>query len=171
MRYLVIVLAAAGMLLGGIAGLGYSQASSPYAKTPDVALQSNSGIHKIKHVIVIMQENRSFDSYFGTFPGADGIPMRNGKPVACIPNPAGGPCVQPYVTHNDLNGGGPHTAQAAASDIDGGEMDGFLKESELGKKGCTNTTDPNCVNGANAKGTQVMGYHTQSDIPNYWTYA
>jgi phospholipase C len=29
------------------------------------------GIHKIKHVIVIMQENRSFDEYFGTFPGAD----------------------------------------------------------------------------------------------------
>jgi len=24
------------------------------------------GIHKIKHVIVIQQENRSFDSYFGT---------------------------------------------------------------------------------------------------------
>ncbi len=33
------------------------------------------GIHKIKHVIVIQQENRSFDSYFGTYPGADGIPM------------------------------------------------------------------------------------------------
>ena len=27
-----------------------------------------TGIHKIKHVIVISQENRSFDSYFGTFP-------------------------------------------------------------------------------------------------------
>ena len=46
------------------------------------------GIHKIKHVIVIMQENRSFDSYFGTFPGADGIPMRNGKPTVCVPDPA-----------------------------------------------------------------------------------
>jgi phospholipase C len=32
-----------------------------------------SGIHKIKHVIVIMQENRSFDHYFGTYPGADGF--------------------------------------------------------------------------------------------------
>ncbi len=27
------------------------------------------GIQKIQHVIVIMQENRSFDSYFGTYPG------------------------------------------------------------------------------------------------------
>ena len=33
------------------------------------------GIQQIKHVVVIMQENRSFDSYFGTYPGADGIPM------------------------------------------------------------------------------------------------
>ena len=33
-----------------------------------------TGIHKIKHVVVIMQENRSFDQYFGTYPGADGIP-------------------------------------------------------------------------------------------------
>jgi phospholipase C len=31
-----------------------------------------TGIHKIQHVLIIMQENRSFDSYFGTFPGADG---------------------------------------------------------------------------------------------------
>src|SRR5689334_4811100 len=40
-----------------------------------------SGIHKIKHVIIVMQENRSFDSYFGTFPGADGIPTKNGIPT------------------------------------------------------------------------------------------
>ncbi|MHB8452178.1 MAG: alkaline phosphatase family protein, partial [Mycobacteriales bacterium] len=36
------------------------------------------GIHRIQHVIVIFMENRSFDSYFGTFPGADGIPMKGG---------------------------------------------------------------------------------------------
>ena len=44
-----------------------------------------AGIHKIKHVIVIEQENRSFDSYFGTYPGADGIPMQNGQPTVCVP--------------------------------------------------------------------------------------
>ena len=42
------------------------------------ALPAVDGIQKIRHVIIIMQENRSFDSYFGTFPGADGIPMRDG---------------------------------------------------------------------------------------------
>ena len=32
------------------------------------------GIHKIKHVVIIMQENRSFDEYFGTYPGVEGFP-------------------------------------------------------------------------------------------------
>ena len=45
---------------------------------PDGTYLVPRGVHKIRHVIVIMQENRSFDSYFGTFPGADGIPMKDG---------------------------------------------------------------------------------------------
>src|SRR6266849_5756906 len=40
--------------------------------------KKRGGIHKIEHVVVIMQENRSFDHYFGTFPGADGLPRRSG---------------------------------------------------------------------------------------------
>jgi phospholipase C len=34
---------------------------------------------KIKYVFVLYQENRSFDSYFGTFPGTDGLFNRPGK--------------------------------------------------------------------------------------------
>ena len=34
------------------------------------------GIHKIQHIVIITQENRSFDQYFGTYPGADGIRCR-----------------------------------------------------------------------------------------------
>ncbi len=41
---------------------------------PNNASSDLQGIHKIQHIVVIMQENRSFDSYFGTYPGADGIP-------------------------------------------------------------------------------------------------
>src|SRR5262245_44242465 len=66
------------------------------------------GIHKIKHVIMIMQENRSFDSYFGTFPGADGIPMSNGTPTVCVPDPAAGTCVKPYPDHSDHISEGAH---------------------------------------------------------------
>ena len=65
----------------------------------------------IKHVIVIMQENRSFDHYFGTYPGADGFPRKpNGQIDVCVPNPAKDACDRPYHDTNDLNAGGPHGA-------------------------------------------------------------
>ena len=53
-----------------------------------------AGIHTIKHVVVIMQENRSFDPYFGTFPGADGIPMQNGQSDRVRPGPAPDRCIR-----------------------------------------------------------------------------
>ncbi|HVA07357.1 MAG TPA: alkaline phosphatase family protein [Acidimicrobiales bacterium] len=126
------------------------------------------GIHKIKHIVVIMQENRSFDSYFGTFPGADGIPTKNGAPSVCVNDPQTGQCVAPYVDHADVNGGGPHSAPNATADVNGGHMDGFIAQAQLGRKGCINPNNPACTNSALP---DVMGYHTHSDIPNYWTYA
>ena len=71
-------------------------------------MTSPAGIHRIRHVIIITQENRSFDSYFGTYPGADGIPMRNGRPAVCIPDPLRGRCQRPYHDRALVNGGGPH---------------------------------------------------------------
>ena len=128
-----------------------------------------SGIHKIKHIIVIEQENRSFDSYFGTYPGADGIPQKNGVPTVCVPIPTGG-CQAPYHDAADVNGGGPHNAGSARVDVNGGKMDGFITQATKGKKGCgANTVDnPACSNSATP---DVMGYHTAAEIPNYWTYA
>jgi len=41
----------------------------------------------IKHVIVISQGKRSFDNYFGTFPGANGIPMNLSVPLNPFPPP------------------------------------------------------------------------------------
>ncbi len=120
------------------------------------------------HVIVIQQENRSFDSYFGTFPGADGIPTQDGKPTVCVNDPATESCVAPYVDHADVNGGGPHSAPNATADVNGGKMDGFIAQAEAGRKGCLDPTDPACTNSATP---DVMGYHVGSDIPNYWTYA
>ena len=73
------------------------------------------GLNLIKHVIIIMQENRSFDSYFGTYPGAAGIPMHDGVPTVCVPNPAGG-CVRPYHDTADINGGGPHGEANSVAD-------------------------------------------------------
>ncbi len=77
-------------------------------------LLSVSEIHKIKHVVVIMQENRSFDQYFGTLRGADGIPGLAGKPgrVPCIPNDRNqnSRCEKPFHDTADENFGGPHTS-------------------------------------------------------------
>src|ERR1700691_1915083 len=88
--------------------------------------QTGDSIHKIKHVVIIMQENRSFDTYFGTFPGADGIPMKNGVPTVCVPDPQSGLCVKPYHDTADVNYGATHSAATAVADIDGGKMDGFI---------------------------------------------
>ena len=74
------------------------------AVTRSASASSAAGLSKIKHIVVIMQENRSFDSYFGTFPGADGIPMKQGTPTVCAPDTAHGTCTKPYVDHRDVNG-------------------------------------------------------------------
>ncbi len=129
------------------------------------------GIHKIQHVIVIMQENRSFDSYFGTYPGADGIPGLAGNPgkIPCIPDPARHACVRPYHDASPVNGGGPHDANNATTDISGGKMNGFLAQAEKAQKTCVpGTIDPSCTWGVRP---DVMGYHDGKDLPNYWAYA
>ena len=122
---------------------------------------------RIKHVVFVMQENRSFDSYFGTYPGADGIPMQGGAPSICVPDPKSRGCIAPYHDTNDVNAGGPHHAAAAKADVDRGRMDGFVREAQAGKRNCTSLLDPACSRG----GLDVMGYHDRSDIPNYWAYA
>ena len=106
--------------------------------------REGDGIHKIRHVVIIMQENRSFDHYFGTFPGADGIPMQNGVPTPCLSAPSLKTCIRPYVDHSDRNGGAPHSADAAKRDIDEGKMDGFVAVAATAREGCKNTMDPNC---------------------------
>ncbi|MGI8904604.1 MAG: alkaline phosphatase family protein, partial [Solirubrobacteraceae bacterium] len=126
------------------------------------------GIYKIKHVVVIMQENRSFDTYFGTYPGADGIP-----PGVCVPDPASGGCVRPFHNATDLNHGGPHSAVNATADINGGAMNGFVGQAEQARKSCS-PNDPSCSPcSANQQAgcIDVMGYHDAREIPNYWTYA
>jgi phospholipase C len=132
-----------------------------------------AGIHRIKHVVIIMQENRSFDSYFGTYPGADGIPSG-----VCVPDPMVGNCIAPYHNSADQNNGGPHSATNSIADIDGGRMDGFVGQAEKGSGCGTDPTNPNCSSCNQqsqavpaGKCLDVMGYHDAREIPNYWSYA
>ncbi len=128
-------------------------------------------LHRIQHVVIIMQENRSFDHYFGTYPGAEGIPRdATGVPTVCVPDPRMNQCVTPYHDANDRNAGGPHGAANARADIDGGKMDGFISQREAEQqRTCADPNDPNC--GAAGTAVDVMGYHDEREIPNYWTYA
>ncbi len=141
------------------------------------ASQAAPATTPIQHVIIIMQENRSFDSYFGTYPGADGIP-----PGTCVPidpaRPALG-CVVPYHDPNDVEAGAPHGNAAAMADIDNGltafAMDGFIAQqmTYIPQVCAKHPTRADC-NPANSTGLlrhDVMGYHTAAEIPNYWAYA
>lgn len=90
--------------------------SSAKAKAADPPLLIN-------HFVYIIQENISFDHYFGTFPGVDGIPA--GAKFAFQPGQAA--AVSPFHLHetalpHDLN----HSWQAAHVASNGGKMDGFL---------------------------------------------
>ena len=121
----------------------------------------------IQHVIIIVQEGRSFDNYFGTYPGADGIPTVNGRTTVCLPAPKPAKCARPLHTHKDKSVGGPTDAHAARIDVNYGRMNGFVaavRESER----CRAEIAGKCPA---APATDVMGYHDQREIPNYWSYA
>ena len=131
------------------------------------------GIHKIRHVVIIMQENRSFDSYFGTYPRADGIPATSGRFTVCLPDPGTGGCDRPYHDPSLVNGGGAHDSADAAADIGGGRMNGFVRTAELAlSRGCGRGSGPRPVAVCLPSGPpDVMGYHDAREIPNYWAYA
>ncbi len=134
---------------------------------PGASAAPVDGIHNIQHVVVIMQENRSFDSYFGTYPGAHGIPTG-----VCVPDPLNGGCVAPFHDAANENLGGPHGFNQFVKDLDAGKMDGFVGQAEQGMK--CKTTEPGCspcAEQTSAKCVDVMGYHDAREIPNYWEYA
>jgi phospholipase C len=123
-----------------------SRPRSEAANQPKHAISNAEGLSKIEHIVFIVKENRSFDTYFGTFPGADGVTMgrtSKGEVVPLTPTPDG--------LAFDLG----HRWGDAVKAIDGGKMDGF----DL-------VTNGN-VDGALLPYTQMR----ESDIPNYFAYA
>lgn len=164
---LAIFLAACGSHPESVApSLGASAGTASPQVSPTGSAATD--IHLIKHVIVIMQENRSFDTYFGTYPGVEGIPMAGGTPSVCVPDPARGGCDQPYHTNIDKDLGGPHGAANATADISAGAMSGFVGQEEHAVTGCSKTLSSACA----GSGTpDVMAYMDQRETPNYWSLA
>jgi phospholipase C len=147
---------------------GSGEAASPIAPVE----QQPRGIFKLDHLIFIVQENRSFDHYFGTFPGADGFPMRNGSIDVCIPDPILGHCSTPYHTGSYVHKGGPHDQEATAIDVNGGKMNGFIHALAPTDRWCADRFAPSCEGLVGPQGQpDVLSYHDAREIPNYWTYA
>jgi phospholipase C len=98
---------------------------------PAFAAYSQSTGVPIEHFIFIIQENHSFDSYFGTYPGANGIP-----PGTALPDyPGGTPHNIPFlVTTTNIPHDLPHGWKNFRVQWDNGAMDGFLWSYTAGVK-------------------------------------
>jgi phospholipase C len=106
----------------------------------------------IEHFVVLMQENHSFDNYFGTYPGADGIPKGTCMPVGTRARP----CVRPFHL-----GGHPvpdlgHDQRIHRLQYAHGRMDGFVRAASIDRQTVERS---------------VMGYYDDRDLPLYWHLA
>jgi len=122
---------ARGLVLSGLLGASLSSGCGAADSAMDAGPPPKTA-GKIQHVIVIMQENRSFDHYFGMFPGADGFTLdSDGNPTDSNPDPAlGGKQVKAFHDPGDFNQGGGHDYTAYSISTNGGSMDGFIQADE-----------------------------------------
>ncbi|MFI6099922.1 alkaline phosphatase family protein [Lentzea sp. NPDC051213] len=121
---------------------------------PQPVVVAASPTTPIDHFVVLMQSNHSFDNYFGTYPGADGIPAD-----VCMPhnsdNPSSDRCVKPFrlgaQSPSDLD----HLSSTQRAQYNAGKMDGFVEAYR--KRG--------------RDGTNAMGYYDRAELPFYWNFA
>ncbi|TAK56739.1 MAG: hypothetical protein EPO22_13215, partial [Dehalococcoidia bacterium] len=144
-RRLLIV--AAFCLLGAGLPAAHSRAQEPPGVKPNTP---------IEHIIVLMQENHTFDNYFGTFPGADGIPEGTCMPVdPDVPTGAG--CIEPFhIGSNDVALGDiDHSSATSRNQYNKGRMNGFVS----------------ALNARGQDGRLAMGYYDERDLPYHWFLA
>lgn len=133
-------------LLATLLAPGPALAADPPTQTP------------IKHFLFLLQENHSFDNYFGTYPGANGTPADVCMPID--PTQPSNGCVKPFHL-----GGQPivdllHNRDTFVGQFLNGAMDGFVS-AHVAEGGA------NAVQNAR----QAMGYYNADDIPYYWNVA
>lgn len=135
------------LILGtaGCAGAGH------IAGGPQIAVPASGGSGKIEHVVIVIQENRSFDDLFATFPGADGTTVgrtQEGSVYGYVPLK-----MSALKERCDLR----HSYNHYLSDYDDGKMDGF--NSEGGSGHCPD------------KATAPYQYVDPKQIQPYWDIA
>lgn len=141
----------------GVLGAASALAVFPPSIRKALAIQAavdTGTINDIKHIVILMQENRSFDHYFGTMRGVRGfgdrfpIPLAHGKSVYFQPNPDGGPDVLPFrrdsrVSNALIGSGTPHDYPDQQAAWNQGKMDRWIQ----------------------FKNQTAMGYFLREDIP------
>jgi phospholipase C len=148
---------------GAVAGVA-ALSSDPLIQAAFAAAPHAGKLTDIEHVVVLIQENRSFDHYFGTMPGVRGfgdhdthkVFFQPGYPEAgykghLLPfhlETAGAPQCFPDITHNWV---------PQHESWDGGELDGFVR-AHLAADG------PSAA-------PATMGYYERADIPFYFALA
>ncbi len=174
-------IAGAFVALAAVAGIaacgGRTPAGGPLP--PGIPLE-RADKSKIEHVVIVIQENRSFDNFFATFPGADGT--KTGKAAAmpqseqdyCRSNgmPAIAKPTSVPLTETDLVGSGfgkngkfdedtdlDHIYSGFKAQYDQGKMDGF----DLTGANANGTGFPTC--------TYAYQYVNPADIAPYWDIA
>ena len=147
----VVALAAAAGVAAAVTPAAAVAAAAPGA---DVARRAEpTPVSAIEHFVYLMQGDRTFDNYFGTYPGADGIPAGTCQRLV-LAKPANG-CVKPFPLH------GRAVQQLAPGDnvldyqYDNGRLDGFV--AGYLRQG--------------RDGTNAMGYYDRRDVPYAWAVA
>jgi phospholipase C len=119
------------------------------------AAQSGNGPKTpIEHFIVVMQQNHTFDNYFGTYPGANGIPDG-----VCMPTSLSADknksCVTPYEITTQAISDLSHSDTIFQGQYQNGRMNGFI----------------NALDNLNQNGELSMGHFSEKHIPFYWNLA
>ncbi len=139
---LVCLVGLAALSLAPMAGQAAAPASASQTKTP------------IKHFISVMQENHTFDNYFGTYPGVDGIPANTCMPVDPF-DPKNTQCIKPFHLAGGKSTDLDHSEAAYADQYDDGKMDGFVWALDQHRQ----------------DGSMTMGYYNDQELPYYWNLA
>jgi phospholipase C len=140
------------------------QSASSGVEPPSTALFAGT-YSLIKHVVVIDQENRSFDNLFHDFPGANTVDHgygHNGTVYPLVPVSLAAPW--------DLN----HSHDQFLEDYDRGRDDGFDREIVAFRKGCNDPrNEPACwdVVVAHQQAPTAYGFVPVRDIEPYWAMA
>jgi phospholipase C len=122
-----------------------------------------NGLTNLKHIIFFLQENRSFDSYFGMlgpYKASEGLANDvDGLDLNTTLSNTQGQPVHPFHYQTVCTESLSPAWNESHVDVDGGLMDGFMR---------TSTSVPSTID---PTGTRAMGYYDQSDLPYYYEAA